>query len=233
MQLVTYGKSAKQAEALIGDAVAQVVARALQAGKPLVIERLDFSAKRDALEGESPGRSRMLSSFAYGRIKTYFLSRGYREGVEVREVNPAYSSVIGRVLFMERYGLSVDQAAALVLARRSIGCSEGIPGQRFVSAGNDTFSCRMHGLRRYRTTPASNRGLALVLALAVKIRVYPTTQQRLAIKTWLDASRWTYNLTVEILRSRVLANWQSIAKTVMADVGRLHPEWEAVPLFRI
>ena len=137
VQLVTYGKSAKQAEALIGDAVAQVVARALQAGKPLVIERLDFSAKRDALEGESPGRSRMLSSFAYGRIKTYFLSRGYREGVEVREVNPAYSSVIGRVLFMERYGLSVDQAAALVLARRSIGCSEGIPGQRFVSAGND------------------------------------------------------------------------------------------------
>ena len=62
-----------------------------------------------------------------------------------------------------------------------------------------------------------------------KIRVYPTTQQKLAIKTWLDASRWTYNLTVEILRSRVLANWQSIAKTVMADVGRLHPEWEAVP----
>ena len=134
--LVTYGKSAKQSEALIGDAVAQVVARALQAGKPLVIEDLDFSAKRDALEGESPGRSRMLSSFAYGRIKTYFLSRGYREGVEVREVNPAYSSVIGRVLFMERYGLSVDQAAALVLARRSVGCSEGIPGQRVVSAGN-------------------------------------------------------------------------------------------------
>ena len=71
----------------------------------------------------------MLSSFAYGKmkIKTHFLSRGYREGVEVREVDPAYSSLMGRVLFMERYGLSVDQAAALVLARRSLGCSEGIP----------------------------------------------------------------------------------------------------------
>ena len=116
--LVTYGKSKKQAEDLIGDAVAEVVAAAREAGKPLVIENLDFSKKRDLLEGESPGRSRMLSSFAYGKIKTYFLSRGYREGVEVKEVNPAFSSVMGRVLFMERYGLSVDQAAALVLARR-------------------------------------------------------------------------------------------------------------------
>ena len=125
--LVTYGKSQKQAEALIGDAAAQVVAFAKAAGKPLVIESLDFSKKKDQLEGESPGRSRMLSSFAYGKIKTYFLSRGYREGVEVVEINPAYSSVMGRVLFMERYGLSVDQAAALVLARRLLNCSEGIP----------------------------------------------------------------------------------------------------------
>ena len=133
--LVTYGKSNRQAEALIGDAVAKVVARAREAGKPLVVENLDFSNKRALLEGESPRRSRMLSSFAYGRIKTYFLSRGYREGVEVREVNPAFSSVIGRVSFMERYGLSVHQAAALVLARRSLGCSEGIPDRRVCPDG--------------------------------------------------------------------------------------------------
>ena len=96
-------------------------------GKPVVIENLDFTKKKDQLEGESPGRSRMLSSFAYGKIRTCFLSRGYREGVEVVEVNPAFSSLMGRVLFMERYGLSVDQAAALVLARRLLNCSEGIP----------------------------------------------------------------------------------------------------------
>ena len=125
--LATYGKSQKQAEALIGDAVAEVVALARASGKPLVIESLDFSRKKDQLEGEYPGCSRTLSSFAYGKIKTHFLSRGYREGVEVVEVNPAFSSFMGRVLFMERYGLSVDQAAALVLARRLLNCSEGIP----------------------------------------------------------------------------------------------------------
>ena len=42
-------------------------------------------------------------------------------------MNLAKSSVIGRVKFMERYWLSVHQAAALVLTRRLVGCSERIP----------------------------------------------------------------------------------------------------------
>ena len=81
--LVTYGKTGHQAEALIGDAVANVVEHARQAGKPVVIERLDFKQKKAQLEGESRRYSRMLSSFSYGKIKAYFISRGYRQGVEV------------------------------------------------------------------------------------------------------------------------------------------------------
>ena len=49
--LVTYGKSQHQAEAIIGDAVANVVAYARDAGKPIVIEKLDFRQKKAALEG--------------------------------------------------------------------------------------------------------------------------------------------------------------------------------------
>ena len=134
--LVTYGKNTNQAEALIGDAVASVVEYARGAGKPLVIEKLDFRQKKAVLEGESRKYSRMLSSFAYGKVKAYFLSRGYREGVEIIEVNPAYSSVVGRVKFMERYGLTVHQAAALVLARRYLGCSERIPRRWVAPIGN-------------------------------------------------------------------------------------------------
>ena len=77
----------------------------------------------------------MLSSFSYGKVKACFLSRGIRQGVQVYQVNPAFSSVIGRVKFMERYGLSVHQAAALVLARRLLGCSEGIPRLRVCPRG--------------------------------------------------------------------------------------------------
>ena len=147
--LVTYGKSQHQAEAIIGDAVASVVDYARDVGKPIVIEKLDFRQKKAALEGQSRKYSRMLSSFAYGKVKAYFLSRGYREGVEVHQVNPAYSSVIGRVKFMERYGLSAHQAAALVLARRLLGCSERIPRRWVAPIGN--------GVQVAFTVPARKR----------------------------------------------------------------------------
>ena len=134
--LVTYGKSRHQAEAIIGDVVASVVAYAREVGKPIVIEKLDFRQKKADLEGESRRYSRMLSSFSYGKIKACFLSRGYRQGVEIHQVNPAFSSVVGRVKFMERFGLSVHQAAALVLARRLLGCSERIPRRWVAPIGN-------------------------------------------------------------------------------------------------
>ncbi len=147
--LVTYGKSRHQAAAIIGDAVASVVAYAREASKPIVIEKLDFRQKKAVLEGESRRYSRMLSSFSYGKIKACFLSRGYRQGVEVYQVNPAFSSVIGRVKFMERYGLSVHQAAALVLARRLLGCSERIPRRWVCPVGN--------GVQVAFTVPARKR----------------------------------------------------------------------------
>ena len=113
-----------------------MVAYAREVGKPIVIERLDFRQKKAVLEGESRRYGRMLSSFSYGRTKAHFLSRGYRQGVDVYRVNPSFSSVIGRGKFMERYGLSVHQAAALVLARGLLGCSERIPSRRVCPVGN-------------------------------------------------------------------------------------------------
>lgn len=130
--LATYGKSNGQASALTGDAVARLVAYAKSVGKPIAFEKLDFSQKRAQLEDESPRSARLLSSFACGRFREYLLSRAQRKGVEVIAVNPAFSSVIGRVKYMERYGLSVHQAAAMVLARRLLGCSEGVPSRGLV-----------------------------------------------------------------------------------------------------
>ena len=136
-------------EAIIGDAVTSVVEYAREVGKPVVIELLDFRQKKAALENQSRRYSRMLSSFSYGEVKACFISRGYREGVEVRQLNPAFSSVIGRVKFMERYGLSVHQAAALLLARRLLGCSERITRRRVCPVGN--------GVHVAFTVPAKKR----------------------------------------------------------------------------
>ena len=86
------------------------------------------------------------------------------------------------------------------------------------------------------TTNCSNQGATRQQSR--RIQVYPDRTQKLAIATWLTASRWTYNLTasrwtynltVEILQSGIPAVWKHIASMVMPEVKALHPEWDSVP----
>ena len=78
-------------------------------------------------------------------------------------------------------------------------------------------------------TPPPTRTTAGASQQARRIQVYPDRTQKLAITTWLTASRWTYNLTVEILQSGIPAVWKHIASMVMPKVKALHPEWDSVP----
>jgi IS605 OrfB family transposase len=123
-----YGKSREQSLALIGDACAQVVSYAEQTLKPLIIEDLDFQKKKLSLrETYSPSQSCKLSSFAYQSILTHLKSRAFGKQVEVKQVNPAFTSLIGRVKFAVRYGLSIHHAAALCIGRRFLNLSEKVP----------------------------------------------------------------------------------------------------------
>ncbi|WPD19417.1 IS200/IS605 family accessory protein TnpB-related protein [Thermaerobacter composti] len=118
------GKRREQVKAILGDVVADLVAWAKGAGKPIVVERLDFREKKARLREEGNRYARMLSAFAYAAFMALLLSRAAREGVEVIRVNPAFTSVIGKVKFMARYGLSPHAAAAVAIARRGLGLGE-------------------------------------------------------------------------------------------------------------
>ena len=122
--MVTHGLSTDQADAVIGDAIKALMAFCDDTGKPLVIEKLDFSKKKAALEKTEPRQARMLSSFQYNRAIQVLLSRAFDQGMEVREENPAYTSVIGLWKFAGRYRLTGHQAAALAIARRGLKLSE-------------------------------------------------------------------------------------------------------------
>lgn len=129
LPLVTYGIAAEGAKARLGDAVKEIVARAISRQVPIVLERLDFSKKKAALRERGPRYVRMLSSFAYKRFARILCGRAHDAGVEVKLVEPAYSTLIGKHKFARRYGRSEHQCAALVLARRAQGFSER-PGRR-------------------------------------------------------------------------------------------------------
>lgn len=122
--LCTYGLDRHQTQAAIGEAIKAVMAFADAKDKPLAIEQLDFAKKKAALEEESPRYARMLSALAYTQIIATLKARAHDAGLEVIIRNPAYTSVIGRAKFAERYGLGAHHAAALVIARRALNLSE-------------------------------------------------------------------------------------------------------------
>jgi IS605 OrfB family transposase len=137
--LTLYGKSTGQAKALIGDVAKDLVDHAQKTRKAIVIEKLDFQNKKRCLNDNNPKHARMLSAFAYQRTLEAIRARAHREGVEVFEVNPAYTSQIGKIKFAKRYGLSIHHAAALCIARRITGFSELLPRHSEVPDGRGVY----------------------------------------------------------------------------------------------
>ena len=124
LELPLRNKTTEQRLALIGDAVIRVAQQARAAGKPVVVEKLNFQKKKAELEAVDPAQARMLSSFACSKTLSGLKAACFRHGVEVIEINPAYTSVIGAVNSARVRGVSVHQGAAYAIARRGLGLSE-------------------------------------------------------------------------------------------------------------
>ncbi|MBR8828989.1 MAG: hypothetical protein DSM107014_14005, partial [Gomphosphaeria aponina SAG 52.96 = DSM 107014] len=54
-------------------------------------------------------------------------SRCQRYGVELIKINPAFTSIIGMIKFMSKYGLNSGTSAGMVIARRALKLTEKIP----------------------------------------------------------------------------------------------------------
>ncbi|MHB1544965.1 MAG: IS200/IS605 family accessory protein TnpB-related protein [Gammaproteobacteria bacterium] len=129
---LTYGKTTEQAQAIIEAAAIKLSGYARQCQKPLVLEDLDFSRKKGQLtEVDGPRYARMLSSLSYRKTHAAITARASKEGVAVMMVNPAFTSVIGRIHYASRYGLTVHQGAAVAIGRRVLRLRE-VPAHRLV-----------------------------------------------------------------------------------------------------
>jgi len=94
---------------------------------PVLCEELDFSHKKTQLPELGRQYARMLSGWAYSRFYDLLTSILSNRGIELKTVNPAYSSLIGLVKYARMYGLANDEAAALVIARRGMRLGEKLP----------------------------------------------------------------------------------------------------------
>ena len=107
------------------DYLAGVVAKlacdaAAQLGKPLAFEGLNFSKDHDT----NRSFNRMSAGFAYEKVLKAVVRRAVKGGVAWCPANPAFTSAMGRWRFQADEGLSVHQAAAKVIGRRTLGYSE-------------------------------------------------------------------------------------------------------------
>lgn len=121
---VSYGKTKNQLKALTSEVCKTIVDLAKKSQKPIVIEALDFQKKKNSLKENKTSFARLLSSFAYGLFFHCLTARAFKSGIALHRVNPAFTSIIGRVKYATRYGLSGHLAAALCIARRHQKFSE-------------------------------------------------------------------------------------------------------------
>jgi IS605 OrfB family transposase len=96
LQTPYIGLDANQRADARGCAVKQGTARCLRTGKPLVLESLDFRQKKHSLAQRPPGSRRKLHALAYNQIQELPRSRALDAGVEVLDIDPAYTSTQGR-----------------------------------------------------------------------------------------------------------------------------------------
>ena len=121
------GFSTGQRQVMMRDLVAKLTDLAFAKQCPIAIESLDFSKKKASMSEASKTYNSMLSNLSTSVFKEALISRCKRLGIGLHLVNPAFTSVIGMIKFMPRYGLNSGTAAAMTIARRAMGMSERAP----------------------------------------------------------------------------------------------------------
>jgi len=115
-----------QANALISNIVNQIVNQAKARNKDIAIEKLNLNKCKT---GNRKKTNRKISLIQYASFRQFLEVRCIKEGVGLKTINPAYTSVIGNWKYKQFHGISGHNAAALVIARRSNNFKDGLPIQ--------------------------------------------------------------------------------------------------------
>lgn len=111
-----------RAESEVKEKLSRLVRAGSAKGKDIVIEDLDFRQKKAGQnKGHDKKYNRMLHLFDYHRYTFWLENLCIKYGVNLRKVNPAYTSVIGGKKYSHDRKLTVHRAAAFVIARRGQG----------------------------------------------------------------------------------------------------------------
>jgi len=104
----------------------QIVDLAIQKGKAIAVENLKKLKRGVRRDGKATLRKR-LHQWNVKKFLQKLKRVAMLKGVEVVEVNPAYTSVIGMLKYAPQLSVDKDVAGAYVIGRRALGFKEDMP----------------------------------------------------------------------------------------------------------
>ena len=115
-------KSGDKTKTDLQDVANHIVELALQTGKDVSIEDLDFKTKKSKTESNQNKKyNEMIHSLAYRQFSDIVKSVTYRNRVNLIKVNPAWTSWLARQKYCPPMKLNVHVGASYVIARRGQG----------------------------------------------------------------------------------------------------------------
>lgn len=116
----TENQSAGQILNNIGRAMDKIGQYCESVKKPLIMEDIDLVIKRSGLKYKSPRGNRHVSLFAYRKMTSCAINQGFRRKFAVFLIDPAYTSQMGKFLYMRSMGKSVHEAAAYCIGLKGM-----------------------------------------------------------------------------------------------------------------
>lgn len=115
------GKTSGQVSEILGRVMAKVGGFCTERKKPFVMEDINLTLKRSGLKYGGKKRNRRISLFAYRKMTACLYNQSFKQGFAVFQVDPAYTSQMGKHLFMRKYGISIHEAAAYAIGLKGMG----------------------------------------------------------------------------------------------------------------
>ena len=118
------GKSKAKGEAALRTAAKTIAEKAIQTGRQVTIENLDFRKKKASANKHVSKRKKynaMISSFDYARYMEYLETACYKAGVYLCKINPCNTSKTGAAKYIKLKGINIHQAASYAIGRKGLG----------------------------------------------------------------------------------------------------------------
>nr|BAL53658.1 transposase [uncultured Aquificae bacterium] len=112
-------KDRNQIKQILWEKAHQIIELAKEKGKAIAIEKLNRVNKGQRGDGKGKLRKR-LHSWVYKGLIEKIITLAKRHGIQVLQVAPAYTSIIGALKYCPIYNITRDIAGAYVIGRRAL-----------------------------------------------------------------------------------------------------------------